>query len=185
MRTLQILLLDACCLRNLYATHRLRAIALASRCQFGVVEHVITSEALFIWVPIENGNREEAEPLPLQPLMGEGLIDIFRLENLQETTAFTDFSVRMDNGEAETGAIALHRGYAIATDDRKARRVLQAMAPAVPLLSTLALVQEWAQSTAVSVSQIQEVLRAMETGVSYFPGRRDPLFAWWQSIMNR
>ena len=52
-------------------------------------------------------------------------------------------------------------------------------------LPALALVQEWAQSTAVSVSQIQEVLRAMETGASYFPGRRDPLFAWWQSIMNR
>ena len=41
-----------------------------------------------------------------------------------------DLSAVIDDGEAITGAIALHRGYAVAIDDRKARRVLGKRVPA-------------------------------------------------------
>ncbi len=181
----RILLLDACCLLNLYATRQLREIALMSRFQFGIVNHVLFREALYIRVPAATGNRETAESLDLKPLIRERVIEELRLESPAEVSTFIDFSVRMDDGEAETGAIAFHRGYAIATDDRKARRVLEEMAPAVPLVSTLELVKEWAQSVSASVPQIQEALRSMETSASYLPGRRDSRFSWWKSVMNR
>ena len=73
----------------------------------------------------------------------EDLIRVMRLESEEEERTFVDLAALMDDGEAVTGAIALHRGYAVATDDRKARRILAERPRSITLVSTLDLLKLW------------------------------------------
>ena len=88
----------------------------------------------------------------------------------------------VDDGEAMTAAIAVHRGFAVATDDRKARRVLVEHAPFVPLVSTLKLLRQWAEESSVAQSDLQPAMVTMRSGANYVPGERDPHYEWWQSV---
>ena len=88
----------------------------------------------------------------------------------------------MDDGEAVTGAIALNRGYSVAIDDRKARRVLGEKAPGMRLVSTLELMRRWAES--VTIEEVGRALRAMQHRARYIPGQQDPLYAWWHTMME-
>ena len=97
---------------------------------------------------------------------------------------FVDLAASIDDGEAVTGALAFHRGCSLATDDRKARRVLGERFPTVPLLSTLELLELWAQDGPVSDVEMQAAMTSIRTGASYVPGPRDPLYAWWRNIMR-
>ena len=82
----------------------------------------------------------------------------------------------VDDGEAVTSALALHRDCSIAIDDRKARRVLGEVMPEVALVSTLELMQLWFEEASVPTGELQKALMAMQTGASYLPGRRDSLY---------
>ena len=91
----------------------------------------------------------------------------------------------VDDGEAVTSALALHRDCSIAIDDRKARRVLGEVMPEVALVSTLELMQLWFEEASVPAGELQKALMAMQTGASYLPGRRDSLYGWWLSIVSQ
>ena len=176
-------LLDASCLLNLYATGRLRDIALALPYPLGVAEYVSEREVLYVWAPGASETEERRMSVDLDPLVEERLIRVMRLETREEERTFVDLAALMDDGEAVTGAIALHRGYAVATDDRKARRILAERASSVPLVSTLGLLKLWGVATSVTDAELREALSAMESGASYLPGERDPLYGWWRKVM--
>ena len=106
------------------------------------------------------------------------------LEGVGEQLTFIDLAAQIDDGEAVTGALAFHRGCSVATDDRKARRVLQELVPGVPLVSTLELLKLWAEEGSVLGDELRSSMLAMQTGASYIPGYRDPLHSWWQQIMQ-
>ena len=180
----RILLLDASCLLNLYATGFLREIAASPPYQFAVADYVLEQEALYIWLPEPDGTREERVSVDLSQLVCEGIVQVMRLEHLEEELTFVDLAVSIDDGEATTGALAFHRGCSVATDDRKARRVLRERFPAVPLVSTLELLNLWAQEESVSDVEIQAAMTRMRTGASYVPGDRDPLYWWWQEVIR-
>jgi hypothetical protein len=82
-----------------------------------------------------------------------------------EENSFVNFAVELDEGEAVTGAIAMHRHWGIVTDDRKARRVFARTNPHVQLLSTPEFIKHW-----VSPSLPQPA------------GRCNRILAHWQSI---
>ena len=180
----RLLLLDASCLLNLYATGFLREIADTLPYQFAVADYVLEQEALYIWLPESDETREERVTVDLSQLVSEGMIIVMRLERLEEEVTFVDLAVSIDDGEAMTGALAFHRGCSVATDDRKARRVLGERFPAVPLVSTLELLNQWAQEESVSNVELQAAMTRMRTGASYVPGYRDPLYEWWQEVIH-
>ena len=88
----------------------------------------------------------------------------------------------LDDGEAMTGAIAANRGFAVAIDDRKARRVLGRKDSGLRLVSTLELVHRW--SMGVSEEETNRALQAMRYGARYVPGNRDPLYDWWRNAVE-
>ena len=178
-----LVLLDASCLINLYATGRLRDVALAVPYRLGVADYVLEREALYVWRPGASVAEETRVPVDLEHLVEEGLIRVMRLESEEEERTFVDFAGLMDDGEAVTGAIALHRGYVVATDDRKARRILAERLRSITLVSTLELLKLWDEAASVSGAELREALAAMESGASYLPGERDPLYGWWRSAM--
>ena len=106
------------------------------------------------------------------------------LEGEDVLSSFVQLASLVDDGEAATGALALHRDCSVAIDDRKARRVMGEVMPGVGLVSTLELMQFWAQEASTPASELQEALRAMQIRASYVPGRRDPLYDWWTSVVS-
>ena len=177
-----VLLLDASCLLNLYATGRMIEIVAALPWQVAVVDYVLEHEALYVRAIGANDEQDETVPVDFSPLIDDGLLLVVRLENPDEEASFVGLAAVIDDGEAMTGAIALNRGYSVAIDDRKARRVLGDKAPGMRLVSTLELVQHWA--TAVTIEEVTLVMQAMQHGAHYIPGQRDHLYDWWRAMME-
>ena len=177
-----VLLLDASCLLNLYATGRMMEIAAALPWQLAVVDYVMEQEALYVRIIGASAEQEETVPVDLSPLIDEGLLLVLRLETPSEEASFVELAAVLDDGEAITGAIALNRGHSVAIDDRKARRVLGEKAPGMRLVSTLELMRQWCEC--VPVQEVSRALRAMQHGARYVPGQRDPLYTWWRDMME-
>ena len=184
MHPSECLVLDASCLLNLYATGRLREITLAVGGQIEVADYVLEREAIYTWQTDSTGTHEEAVPVDLTPLVEEGIIRVVRLEHSGEQETFVALAALVDDGEAATAALALHRGCAVATDDRKARRVFGEFMPDVPLVSTLELMKLWADESQIPRDELRAAMDAMRDSASYAPGSRDPLFDWWVSVMS-
>ena len=183
MQATRTLILDACCLLNLCATGRLREFATALPHQLVVADYVLEREALYVWIPDSTGGSTERTRIDVSPLVAEGLIAVVRLDHPEEEALFVDLAASVDDGEAVTGALALCRGYLVATDDRKARRILLERDQGLGLVSTLELVKSWAEATSIADSELRNALEAIRSGASYVPGERDPLYEWWQEFM--
>ncbi len=177
-------LLDASCLLNLYATERFGVIASSLREHVAVADYVVDQEALYVRRRPSADAPEEQAPVDLSPLVPDGVVEVMRLERPEEEATFVSLAALMDDGEAVTGALALHRGCSVATDDRKARRVLGQRAPTVPLVSTLDLLSQWAEATSIPAPELRTAMECMRSGASYVPGPRDPRFEWWREVVQ-
>ena len=177
------LLIDANCLLNLYATGRQREIASVLPYQFWVADYVAKCEVLYILRPGATKAGDEKERVDLSSLVNEGLIQLMHLEGPAEEASFVELAADLDEGEAITGALALHRGCAVATDDRKARRVLGQLNPPITLVSTLELLKMWAETVLVPNGELSLVMTRVQSSASYIPGVNDPLYNWWVSIV--
>jgi hypothetical protein len=77
-------------------------------------------------------------------------------------------------------AICRARGYALATDDRKARRIAGQLAlPGVQLFSTSQIVHHWAVRTGAAPGELKRILSAIELRARFIPPHDDPLREWW------
>lgn len=179
------LILDASTLLNLYATGRLRDIAATGLFDFAVSDYVMSEEVLFVWERGPDDAESQRVPVELDALIEAGLLDVLRLDTSEEVGTFVNFAISIDDGEAITAALAVHRECALATDDRKARRVIANRSPAVHLVSTLDLLKAWAEEAQVPASELREVLGAMSSGASYVPGPGNPHYDWWQEVMQQ
>jgi predicted nucleic acid-binding protein len=122
----------------------------------------------------------EREPIDLTPLVASGLLSVIGTEDEAELQTFVDLAVELDDGEAMTAALAIHREYVLVTDDRKAERLL---ARRVELRATLDVIQAWAEAEQVDDGTLRVVL----TGVyerGYQPPNRHALKAWWDRVMS-
>ena len=125
------------------------------------------------------------EPVDLTSLLQECLIQLMSLGDPAEEATFVELAADLDDGEAITGALAFRRGCSVATDDRKARRVLGQLNPPVELVSTLELLKLWAEEVQVPSDELGAAMAEMQSSASYRPGARDPLYEWWRSIVCR
>ena len=103
------IILDASCLLNLYASRKLREIAVTSPQPFVVAEYVVQQEALYIRRRASAQEPEEREPVEIGPLVTTGLIQVITLNSEAEAITFIDLASEMDDGEAMTCALAMHR----------------------------------------------------------------------------
>lgn len=153
------IVLDAVSLINLYASNHIEEILQAIPCQIAVTEYVKTNEALWIYTDPNNKVKANTTPIVLEPLITAGLLKIVDYETEGEAQDFVYFSQYMDDGEAVTGAIALHRGWSIASDDGRALKCFQREVPHLSLVSTFDLVKWWAENTRPNDVLVVEVLR--------------------------
>ena len=175
----ETVLLDAWAVINLCASRHFEDILSDLPYRFAVAEKVSTDETLYVRRGGGGEDALEKEPLKLDPSVSAGNLQVLPLLSDDEATTFVSLTTELDDGEAATIAIALHRKLSVATDDRKARsRLRQAN---VRSHSTLALLKEWCETRGLSSDEIATVLSDVRHRGSFLPPRGEPLQNWWDT----
>ena len=174
-----IVIQDACVLINLLASGRFEDIINGCGLSFAISQ-AVAREAMVLHYAETN----EREKIDLQPLIGKGLLAVLAAESEAEKLRFIELTMNLDDGEAESVAIAEARHFALATDDRKARNLIQREGLNIELWSTCALLQHWQGRSSVADNEMIIILTHILQRARYRPKAGHPHFAWWTSLMS-
>jgi len=177
----QPLLLDDCVVINLCATDLVRQIAEANRADFAVVREA-AAESLFVEVRSEGGNERRA--IDVAALQAAGALVLLELTAVEIGT-FVEFATELDDGEAATIAVAKHRTFRLASDDRRALSFIAERQLAVQVIRTSDLILGWATQARVERAEIGRVLRLIRDCARFEPGAVDPNVAWWREHISQ
>src|SRR5436309_3500170 len=109
-------MLDACVVINLYATHRFAELLSGLPYQFGVAAEV-AAEALYVRQPDPATGDLIRVPIDLAPHAASGLLQVLPVTSAAEKALFLQLVARLDDGEAASLALAMSRGFILATDE--------------------------------------------------------------------
>ena len=123
--------------------------------------------------------RHERERIDLALAIDEGLLEILDAETEGEKQELVRFAREIDDGEAQTCALARARNASVASDDRKVLRLLDR--EQIPAMQTAELLHEWAVRSRTGTAVVRDALRRVETLASFRPGAGTPLCDWWRS----
>lgn len=174
------LFLDACCIINLAASGIQTEILDILPLQVWVADYVKGDEALWYYNGPDDAIETVKEHIDLDPLVEAGLLSIASIDSEEEAITFVTFAASLDDGEAMTGALAIHRGCVIATDERKGTNYFKRTAPGNQIVSTLELVKFWADQVQASHELLGSVLWSIRRKARYAPAAQHPLFNWWE-----
>lgn len=175
-------IVDACCLINLYAAGNTPE--LLQSCEGSLfIPDLIKGESLFIRRPDdEDDTKLVPEPIDLSLALAEGWLRECRRENQMEAEELVRLARIVDDGEAVCLALAKCRGWAVATDDRKAMRV--ANDESVATVTTPELIKHWADSCRAKNDAVATVLRNIERFARFTPRKGMLLFDWWERLVG-
>ena len=115
-------------------------------------------------------------------LLDSGVLRRVELNDDEEQELYVAYSMSLDDGEAMTIALAESRSFAVATDDRKARRLAQRDGSSVvSVISTPMLLRHWAHVKRPSGEAVRLAIHRIEVSARFRPGAADPLKGWWDS----
>jgi hypothetical protein len=173
------LLLDACVALNLLASGvDLNELAGASDVRL-LMTSVVASEMLWLDPVDPAGPREQFDS---GALGARGVVIVVLRDD--ESERFVELARSIDDGEASTLAVAIHRRLRVATDDRKALRLAASQSPPVDVVRTTELVKRWAEVSGAGGARVSQVLRSIQIRASYAPSRDDPQREWWASVVE-
>jgi hypothetical protein len=176
------IVLDACCVLNLCASEHFIAILKVIPVQF-VVTQVVHEQELKTLRQIDEQNNEGA--IQYEQAITQNLLEIVDFDSEAEMETFVSFVFEMrDDGESATGAIAVHRGWAIATDDKRAISFFRREVPDLTILSTLEIIKYWSEEAKIDSTQLQIILNNIQTQGRYAPQKSHPLRSWWEKAIS-
>jgi hypothetical protein len=183
-----LVVLDVCCLINLAAADARDTWLGALGLRWMLPEAVLV-EALFLRrsgkPAADHGDSNivdpTREPIMLDSHLAPGLLTVVRPETEVELAGYVALASELDDGEAMALAIARHRGWHLATDDRKAIRL--AGEAGLPVLTTPAVLKRWVDRLSPSAGEIGGALIAIRDRARFLPIGRDPLCDWWMERM--
>lgn len=174
MKAGSLVVVDACCWIDLFATGQIDEIVAILPYRLVVSRYVAEIEVLSTYSA--TGSEQRCD---FGSLQDGGLVEIAEIDTLEEKRELVRFAAHLDDGEASVCALAVVRGGMVATDDRKAIRTLARLAPKVPVLQTPELLHEWAEVSRPASVRLRAVLRAVQTGARFWPRRDAPFSDWW------
>lgn len=169
------ILLDACCLLNLYSTGRCSDILRVLGHRWHVCAAVV-SEALYTEVVREG--RREREKLDVAGCIAAGLFTACQPESDEEFAYYARYAAQLDDGEAMCLALAKCRSWTVATDERKGRRV--AKNENIETTGTAAILKSWGNKAGVSRDALREVIQSVMVLGHFRPPKDDPEIGWWR-----
>jgi len=176
--------LDACCLLNLYASGRLVEVLKVQ--PFGCITSAkAASECGYVWAGYDERGELVRESVDLGAATASGLLQIVSLSSEADLDLFVEWAGRVDDGEAETIAVALSCGaVVVATDDEKARREIAARAAALRLVDTPSMMKTWSEVKGIGAAELGEALLAIERRGRFRPSPKAALADWWQASVS-
>lgn len=171
--------IDTCCLLNLYASQFLHEIVSAAL-ERVLIPRGVLSESLYIR-QICNEEPEQLIPLAVDvnPFLQKRVLVATDLAGEAERQRFVQLAGIIDDGEAESLAIASIRNFILATDDRRAIRVAQELG--VGIITTPDLVKKWVAEISPESEQIVRVIHNIERYGRFKPHRTSPHALWWSN----
>jgi predicted nucleic acid-binding protein len=171
----QDVLVDACVVINLAASQIWDEVAEANGYRF-VLTRKVAQESQFYYLVRPSGlDRVEID---MQALEARGEI---RVEDPfpEELGTFVEYAQHLDDGEAETLAVSVHRGIELATDDLGAIKFVEEHQLSVELVRTSSMLHAWASKVNPSQSLVTDVLRRISQGARFIPPKTAPHADWW------
>ena len=174
--------LDACCVLNFCASGNFLAI-LKTIPALVVVTEVVRKQELKTLQRLAGEENEGA--IQFETAIEQGLLSVVDFESEEESETFVNYAFELgDDGESASFAIAFHRNWAIATDDKKAIAFAQQEAPHLQVLSTLEVVKRWSEEANLNEAELKIALSAIRSQGRYLPHRNHPLLSWWETVMK-
>ena len=175
-----IVIQDACVLINLLASGRFDDIA--GGCGFSIaITATVAKETMYLHSPAPN----ERERIEITPLIANGILQILNAESENEKLRYIELALNLDDGEAESVAIAEARKFALATDDKKARNLIRKEGLKIDLWSTCAILQHWQSKCSISDGEMKTILTNIFSRARYRPKTGHPNFDWWTNILSK
>jgi hypothetical protein len=176
------LVLDACCVLNLCASENFISILKTIPAQV-VITEVVRQKELITLQRLDTKKNERI--IQFEQAIFQKILLVVDFESEKEQETFINYAFTMgDDGESATGAIAFHRDWAIATDDKRAISFFQKEVPLLPIVSTLEIVKYWSENLNLSQEQLRTVLHEIQVKARYRPGKNHLLLDWWEGIMK-
>ena len=175
-------IIDACCTINLYAAGNMLTLLPALGTEWHITENVITETQYIRKVDPDDPTKLVKDLIDLRPALDAGVLRSCTATE-DELASFVELAVLLDDGEAMCLAIAQSRGWRLATDDRKARRI--AKERGVSLLSTPELVKQWATTTAADEAEVSRTLVNIQTYARFRPNSSLPEVDWWLATVAK
>ena len=174
-------IVDACCTINLYAAGNLLTLLPTLGAEWHITEKVVRESCFIRKVDPADASKFVREPIDLKPALDVGILQSCTATD-EELALFIELAVLLDDGEAMCLAIAQNRGWTLATDDRKARRI--AAERNVPLLSTPEILKQWATITVADEKDVARVLHNIQTFARFQPNSSLPEVDWWRAVVD-
>jgi predicted nucleic acid-binding protein len=144
----------------------------------------VVGETLYILKPdVEDANNLAKSPIDVGSLTASGMLDQCDLEGPEEIELYVQMAIPLGDGEAACFAMAAKRGWAFATDDRRARRF--AADARLAVITTPELVKLWADNTNAGDEEIVMVLQNIQRFARFIPRSNSPEYAWWVGCLAK
>lgn len=176
----QSVILDACCVINLFATGYMEPMLAVYPLQCVVSSFVADKEALSVFDGFDNAGKPKKETIDLIPLINAGVLEIVYPNWSRHSSYLIELvgGGMRGMGEKISGAMAQEENWAIATDDRNARRIFTALMPNTQLITTLDFVKNWVEVENISNQIVSDILRRIYVKGRYEISQDHPLFSW-------
>lgn len=175
------IILDACCVLNFCASGNFLGILKSIPAEV-VVTTVVQEYELQTLQRLKEEENEGA--IQFEEAIKQGLLIVVDFETEEEEESFVNYAAVLDDGESATCAIAVHRQWAIATDDKRAIAFIQNEAPYLQILSTPEIIKHWSEIVSLDSSELRHTLNTIRLKGRYLPAKTHPLRSWWEAALK-
>lgn len=174
---------DACAMLNLLASGREQSIVRALDWILLQPDEVEGQMIYLYSLPDDEGNRIREE-VSANTLINDKRLSIVHLEGDSEVDAFVEAAAQIDDADAACIALAGVRKLPLITDDRKERRIAQAMFPQIDLLSTLDVVFSASETLGWGEREERAVAYSLRWRGNFAPPRGDKYSERYTTLLN-
>lgn len=175
-------LLDACALVNLHCGWG----GLGELRSFGAswsIGDTALSEAMFVRDFDANGDLHKVTLDPVA-VVADGNLQVLSLDDAGEYASLVEFSMDLDDGEAQALSLARHRKRVLVTDDRPAVRIASAPHVAVQTTGTPEILMAWVSANPECQRRLPEVIRRVSVLGPFQLKKSSPHYGWWQAFLS-
>jgi predicted nucleic acid-binding protein len=174
------LIFDSCCLINLCAVGTLNDWLKPLGYDWHIPS-LVKKESFYVFDYDESGKRIKSK-LELDEDFNSGFLKDCQFASQSELDTFFRLLSILDDGEAMALAIASHRKWTCATDDKKAR--ICALELGIATKTTPELLWDWSVQTSAKPEVISKYLLRIQDKAKFYPNSDFPFFHWWQKQID-